>query len=61
MNKEELAKLFKSEVSDLSSEVDAQDDYDWLSLTVGWALAKGLSPEKAAAFALYIRYETDLG
>jgi len=61
MDKEALAKQFKSEVSDRSKEVDAEDEYDWLSLTVGWALAKGLSPKEAAAFALYIRYETELG
>lgn len=56
-----IVKQFKSEVSDLSEEIDSADELCWLSLTVGWALAKGMDPETANLFAVWIRYSTDLG
>ena len=56
-----LTKLFKVEVVDLGGEVDPDDEEDWKSLTLGWVLAKGVSPAEARDFASYIRYETDLG
>jgi hypothetical protein len=56
-----LIAQFKSEVADRASQVDQYDEHDWRSLTVGWAVAKGLPPEEANDFALYVRYETDLG
>jgi len=55
-----LTKLFKVEVNDHSSKVDPDDEEDWKSLTLGWALAKGVSPAEARDFASYVRYETDL-
>lgn len=58
---EELVKLFKTEVNDRSEEVDPNSEEDWFSLSVGWGLAKGLSPEQAREFAIYLRYSTDLG
>lgn len=57
----ELESLFKSEVHDRASEIDESNEEDWFSLTLGWAIAKGLSPEDSHDFALYIRYDTDLG
>lgn len=33
---------------------------DWYSLTVGWALGKGLTSEEAHEFASHIRYNTDM-
>lgn len=56
-----LLTQFKTEVDDRSGEVDQYDEHDWLSLTVGWAIAKGLSPEDANDFATYVRYNTDMG
>lgn len=56
----ELEKLFKVEVSSKTNEVDPDDRHDWLSLTYGWAIAKGLPPADAYEFALHIRYETEL-
>lgn len=59
----ELTEQFKAEVHDQIT-VDVEDafmDEDFKSLTVGWALAKGLSCEDALEFGSYIRYETDLG
>jgi hypothetical protein len=60
MNKQ-LIELFKTECSDRASEIDADSSQDWLSLTLGWAVAKGLTPEEAYDFALHIRYKTYLG
>jgi hypothetical protein len=57
----ELEKLFKIECHDRSDEIDPFQSFDWLGLTVGWAVAKGLDPEKANAFAIHIRYSTTLG
>jgi hypothetical protein len=54
-----LRDQFKVEVHDKSDEIDP--DQDWFSLTLGWALAKGCSPEDANDFAMQIRYRTDLG
>jgi hypothetical protein len=51
---------FKNEVSDRASEIDPDDSQDWYSLTLGWALGKGASPDEAHEFARLIRYRTDL-
>jgi hypothetical protein len=58
---ESLIDQFKTEVSDRADDVDPSSDHDWFSLTLGWAIAKGLEPEPAHTFAIYIRYHTDLG
>lgn len=52
---------FKTEVHDKGSEIDPGDEYDWWSLTLGWALGKGMSPDDASSFATHIRYNTSLG
>jgi len=59
MNPELLA-LFKTEVTDRSSEIDPGEEHDWLSLSIGWAIAKGLSPAETHEFALHLRYSTNL-
>jgi len=56
-----LSELFKKEVNNKHKKVDPQDEHDWYSLTVGWAIGKGIKPDKAHEFADYIRYSTDLG
>ena len=58
---QELIELFKTECHDRSSEIDTDNSQDWFSITLGWAIAKGLSPDDAYQFASYIRYKTDLG
>ena len=58
---EALIDQFKTEVSDRAEEVDESNSEDWFSLTIGWAIGKGLEPEPAHMFAIYIRYHTDLG
>jgi hypothetical protein len=56
-----LIEEFKKQVSEHSSEIDPNDEEDWKSLTLGWAVAKGLNYEEAREFSLYIRYNTNLG
>ena len=61
--KEELKKYipdFKKEVTKRAKEIDPESERDWLSLTLGWALAKGMTPFDANQFAIYIRYHTGL-
>jgi len=60
MNKEQLTELLKKEVDDKSKEIDPNNEYDWFSLVLGWAIAKNLSINEAIEFSTYIRYETDL-
>lgn len=60
MISEDLVDQFSSETK-LRDDIDPDDEMCWLSLTYGWALAKGLSPTEAHEFALHIRYHTDLG
>jgi len=61
LTKAQLTRMFKKEASDKSNRIDANNELDWYSLTLGWAIGKGLSPTRAINFALYIRYNTDLG
>jgi hypothetical protein len=56
-----LVQKFKLQVHDQAKEVDPTDEQDWFSITLGWALANGLTPKEAHVFATHIRYETDLG
>jgi len=48
-------------VDSMRKKLDPDEELCWKSLTVGWALAKGLSCNKAQAFATKIRYHTKLG
>lgn len=56
---EKWVNLFSDETSDKN--IDEHSEYDWLSLTVGWAIAKGFSPTEASEFSYFIRYSTNLG
>lgn len=56
-----LQAQFEEEVNRKAKEVDPSQDQDWFSLTLGWAIAKGLTPKEAHDFAIFIRYHTDLG
>ena len=58
---EELIEPFKTECYNRAGEIDAENSQDWYSLTLGWAIAKGLSPADAQDFATHIRYKTELG
>ena len=61
MNLDKLVGEFKVECHDRAEELDSSNEQDWYSLTLGWAVAKGLNPEEAHEVALYLRYNTDLG
>lgn len=56
-----LVEEFEDKVSNKGAEIDSDDEQDWYSLTLGWALAKGFNPDDAHDFARIIRYSTDLG
>ena len=56
-----LTELFKQEIYNKRKYVDPENNQDWYSLTIGWAIAKGFAPRYAWDFATYIRYNTDLG
>lgn len=60
MNLEALLAVFKAEITDRATEIDPNQEQDWFSLTLGWAIAKGLSPDTAHSFATHVRYHTDL-
>lgn len=51
-----LQQEFKNQVCDRSAEIDPDEGQDWYSLSLGWALAKGLSPDDAHSFAIEVRY-----
>lgn len=50
----ELELLFKNEIHDRASQIDEACTQDWFSLTLGWAIAKGLQPDDAHEFTNYI-------
>lgn len=52
-----LVLVFKKQVCDRDDDIDPNDDQDWYSLSIGWALAKGLEPQDAYQFAEWMRYE----
>ncbi len=56
-----IVKRFKQEIHDRAKEIDPANEHDWLSLTLGWAIGKGLSVADALDLALFIRYDTNLG
>lgn len=58
---QDMVAQFKTEISDRPDEIDPNQEYDWYAITLGWAIAKGLSPYNAHTFSLYIRYSTELG
>jgi hypothetical protein len=57
----EIMLQYQQEIWDRREDVDPSDEQDWFSLTLGWAIAKGLQPEEAHYFSIYIRYKTDMG
>jgi len=60
-DKVKFKKIFQVEVHDDSNNIDPENELEWYSLTVGWAIGKGIKPKDAHGFASYIRYKTNLG
>lgn len=61
----ETVARFKAEVHDQAELVDPGCEHHWGDITLGWALANGMSPDgevrgSAHDFARYIRYHTEL-
>lgn len=52
----DLEKEFKDTICALSEDIDPGEEHDWFALSLGWALAKGVSIEEAYDFALRVRY-----
>lgn len=51
-----LLPLFKSEICDQAQAIDPDEEMDWHAMSIGWAMAKGLSINEAGWFAGYVRY-----
>lgn len=51
---------FHKEVQKRAKDIDPSSEQDWYSLTLGWAIAKGMTPGLANAFACFVRYQTSL-
>lgn len=58
---DELVELYRKECHLRKLSFDLDDSLDWFSLTVGWAIARGLEPKEAWNFAIHIRYEAEMG
>lgn len=56
MSEEELLEAFKNEVCEKAKEVDPDSSQDWYSLSIGFFVAKGASPEVAHHLATTARY-----
>lgn len=52
----ELEHKFKTEMCEHADEVDPTGEQDWFSLSLGWAIGKGLTFEAAWEFAVRMRY-----
>lgn len=51
-----LLRIFESEVCSQSQSIDEDNDVDFRSLAIGWAVAKGLSPKEARLFAIEVKF-----
>jgi len=51
--KKEIVDMWKKEVYDKVESIDPDSELHWESLAIGWALAKGMSPDKSIDFGRY--------
>lgn len=47
----DVLRTYGAEILDQADEVDPNNEEDWHSMAIGWAIAKGMSPEAARKFA----------
>lgn len=59
--KAKLLRKWKQDVYAQGEDIDPHNELDWFALCVGWALGKGVPIKDAKAFAIYVRYQTDVG
>jgi hypothetical protein len=52
---------FRSEIYGRLCEIDPEGREDVFTLALGWAVAKGMEPRDARDFAIYVRYQSDMG
>jgi hypothetical protein len=55
----ELVLQYQTEIWNREKEIDRHSEEDWSSMTLGWAIAKGLAPKEAKKFKLYVTYYWD--
>ena len=48
---QKMKELFHDDCYARSEEIDPDDEYDWHSLALGWAIAKGMKINDAQIFA----------
>jgi len=51
--KKEIVDMWKKEVYDKVESIDPDSELHWESLATGWAIAKGMTPDKAIDFGRY--------
>jgi len=44
-------RTYGAEVIDRADEVDPGNEEDWISMAIGWGIAKGMTPSEARDFA----------
>lgn len=53
----ELMLQYQQEIWNREAEIDRYSQEDWSSITLGWAIAKGLKPKEAKKFRDYVTYD----
>lgn len=48
---------FDRDIDSRREEIDSERTLDWLSVILGWAIAKGMSTRDAKDFAVAVRYK----
>jgi len=56
---DKLVEEYRAEVYDKANFIDPDDEHCWVSLTVGWALGKGLEFVEANDFAIQVVYHVE--
>lgn len=53
----ELVQKFKTEITTRAKEIDPGEEIDWFSMSLGWAIANGLTITEAHQFSIWLRYD----
>jgi len=57
MNQTELLEKFRKEICERSKEIDEDSQQDWYSLSLGFFLACGATPQQAHELSIEVRYK----